>query len=857
MLYNTGITTKSNTTKEYMQVDVKSASKVTSLLINNYASVVTPVREAIVNGLEAIEGTQDGVVTVTLKSELMTDSDKIFGSNSSDNSYSVIIEDNGIGMSHDFVVNRYLKLTNSTKDDDVNAIGGFGIGAKAIMSISNHTVIRTVKDGEATVVVLGIDSHGVTQEVSQPIAVDEPNGTRVSASISYPTYKTIKENLGKEFLNYLDEDSPVVVVEGNDMGTSVIDYDNVMESRNNIKTVTTSSGIVVHFQRNDNNNDNGWWNRNNHKDSFSVRVAGMPYPVSSHMAEELHDVCDDLSSSFFGSVNPVYNERKIVLDIPACDVVVSSSRESIVDTPETMNLVTSSYREAMETIISEIDTGMKNARNINDFQEIVDSANNLLRANTYSFSNFISDVAKVATDYQGKTITIVPDTQKGGALNNHYNTIFRCSPMTIDGMFSFFGGTYVDSIERLRDNSDSVESFVKADMQGASALLVAKENNSVGRYGVTNGDVLPDSAKAILGDEQWNEIATVGVFIRALLEWSGITVIEHERTWKSLRASMMSRGRNIGKSTPTVKRSYGNRANDYRFHIIDEANDEILSGSRSDLGDIVDHINNSGSSVVFVENISDTTNAINKNGYSYGHGYNWFTSNTTISGLCDAIYLLIGTPRGDVFDRDVNMLRGRVNDGVDIINVTNCSLHNMVSECLIGDIEGGTECENRYFASARVSNLSYADVSSHIHLNEASLLMVGDTGISLIHTLADYFGDNRNALDAVIDTKCKVMATIQGDNISDYTTLNRDTRYSLYGIRTFFSGIIEGHRNSNSADAIALESSVAMTRNILYNSDTDTLSAKQLEKALVFIFETAKNLRSNALVNELLNMKAK
>lgn len=178
----------------------------------------------------------------------------------------------------------------------------------------------------------------------------------------------------------------------------------------------------------------------------------------------------------------------------------------------------------------------------------------------------------------------------------------------------------------------------------------------------------------------------------------------------------------------------------------------------------------------------------------------------------------------------------------------------MVSERLISDIEGGTECEKRY--SAYIDNLSRADVSSHIHLNEASLLMVGNTGVNLAHTLADYFGDDRNTIDAIIDIKCKVMAAVQDDNISDYTTLNGDTRYSLYGIRAFFSGIIEGHCNSNSADAIALESSVAMTRNILWNSDTDTLSAKQLEKALGFIFETAENLRSNALTSELMNMKS-
>lgn len=855
MLYNTGVTTKSNTTKEYMQVDVKSASKVSSLLINNYSSVVTPIREAIVNGLEAIEGIDDGFVHVTLKSEVMANSNKIFGTSDSDGSYSIIIEDNGIGMSHDFVTNRYLKLTNSTKDDDINAIGGFGIGAKAIMSISTHTVIRTVKDGEATVVVLGIDSNGVTQEVSPPIAVDEPNGTRVTAAVSYPTYDTIKQNLGKEFLSYLDEDTPVMVFESNDMGTSVINYDNVMGAKNNIKSVTTPSGVVVHFQKNKDCYE-GWYHQNDRKEAFKVRVAGMPYPVSSHMAEELSGASNNLASSYFGAVRPVYNGRTIVLDIPARDVVVSSSRESIVDTPETVRLVASSYREAMEAIVAEVDSGMKNAQSIEDFHATLESANSLLVTH-WNSREFISRATGTALKYRGETVAIIPDTTRGGALTRAYGDIFHCEPMTINGAFTFFHGSHVDSIERLRNNSDSVESFVKADMHGADALLIAREKTAVGDKGATNGDVLPDSVRTVLGEEKWNESATVGSVIRALFKWSGITIVEHERTWKSLRASMMGRGRNIGKcatSNPS-KRSYGNRANDYRFHIVIPDSDEIITGSRSDLGDIVDYINNSGVSAVFIDNVDNTKFLISKDENSrYAEIRKNFKNKATASKMCNGAYLLIGTPRGDVLERDMDMLRSKINNDVDVVCVVGQGLDHAVTKRLINNIEGGNECDKRYPTNTPI--LSIDNCSSSIHLNDATQLVVGDTGVSLANTLADYFGEKREAISAVVDVKCKVAAMMSGDSVEDYTTLNSDTRYNVYNVAHFFSEIAKGHHDVNPTDSATLISSWEAVRSILGESGLTFLTARQLEKALGLVFETAENLRSSTLISDVMNMRS-
>ena len=167
MRYNTGVSTISNAQSNLMTVDPDKAAKVAAMLVNNYTSYVTPVREVIINGLEAVEGQEDGHVKVEFDAQLKK-ATSVFSNYdiNGEGDYIIHITDNGCGMSHDFAKNKFVHLTASSKDDSDDSIGGFGIGAKAVASISHHTVFRTVQDGIATVIVFGMSDKGATTSVS-------------------------------------------------------------------------------------------------------------------------------------------------------------------------------------------------------------------------------------------------------------------------------------------------------------------------------------------------------------------------------------------------------------------------------------------------------------------------------------------------------------------------------------------------------------------------------------------------------------------------------------------------------------------------------------------------------------------
>lgn len=59
------------------------------------------------------------------------------------------VKDTGLGMSHDFVVGPFMEYSNgSTKDGTNEVIGGFGIGSKVGLAVSDQFIIRSVHNGE-------------------------------------------------------------------------------------------------------------------------------------------------------------------------------------------------------------------------------------------------------------------------------------------------------------------------------------------------------------------------------------------------------------------------------------------------------------------------------------------------------------------------------------------------------------------------------------------------------------------------------------------------------------------------------------------------------------------------------------
>lgn len=95
------------------------------------------------------------------------------------------VEDFGIGMSYSDVENVYSVFLSSTKDQDNEGIGGFGIGGKAALALADQYTMIAVKDGLKNIFIFERSNSGglkVTPAVTNE-ETDMPNGVKVSVAI--------------------------------------------------------------------------------------------------------------------------------------------------------------------------------------------------------------------------------------------------------------------------------------------------------------------------------------------------------------------------------------------------------------------------------------------------------------------------------------------------------------------------------------------------------------------------------------------------------------------------------------------------------------------------------------------------
>lgn len=95
------------------------------------------------------------------------------------------VTDQGTGMSRSFMLNSYLAYTTSTKSNDNDQIGGFGIGSKAPFAYCDQFTIRTVHEGTLGLYSVYRDEEGIpciTELASTP--TNEPSGTSVSFPVN-------------------------------------------------------------------------------------------------------------------------------------------------------------------------------------------------------------------------------------------------------------------------------------------------------------------------------------------------------------------------------------------------------------------------------------------------------------------------------------------------------------------------------------------------------------------------------------------------------------------------------------------------------------------------------------------------
>jgi hypothetical protein len=98
----------------------------------------------------------------------------------------LVISDNGVGLSRRQIIDVYAKYGASTKRGTNSQVGSFGLGAKSAFTIGSQFVVTAVKDEVRTVAVFALNEHGVgtVNILDERPAPGAENGVTVDIAVS-------------------------------------------------------------------------------------------------------------------------------------------------------------------------------------------------------------------------------------------------------------------------------------------------------------------------------------------------------------------------------------------------------------------------------------------------------------------------------------------------------------------------------------------------------------------------------------------------------------------------------------------------------------------------------------------------
>ena len=354
---------------EERQATVKQSGKMFNILTRMYSRPVEAgVREIINNAIDANfeAGRPDASVIVKLPKFW----DTMFS-----------VRDHGKSMSHDFMMNRYMNLGDSTKETDNNQTGFFGIGSKTPLALVDQYYVTCTQDGHQRVYSItrktfdgaagSFDTVPVVGFVTEH-PTTEPDGTEVAWAV------------GKEQANQLHKALTATLAGAAGKATIVVERDGAATHDYDFKGQPKMFG-------------KGWATYDSHVFSQAfghnramIRVGRILYNLNIEAVLSPVPVSDKYSNI----VKHLFSQSAII-EVPMSSVQVAPSREDLEYTPTTIKYI---YARACE-IVDEI---------VADCKKEVDAAQNIFEA-TKAFASHAKDHRIVpfltnAVKWNGKTI---------------------------------------------------------------------------------------------------------------------------------------------------------------------------------------------------------------------------------------------------------------------------------------------------------------------------------------------------------------------------------------------------------------------------------------------------------------------
>jgi hypothetical protein len=193
------VRTKSNITgpSQAMTLDPEATAHLVSVLTNLYADpIMAVIREYSTNGLDATrEAGSSEPIRVTLPTQFAPH---------------FVVEDFGIGMSTDTLLNHYSLYGRSDKRDSNSVVGMLGLGCKSALTYADTFTVTSRRDGIETVAIISKNDDGVGEvQIVDTRKTDKRNGTTVTVPVPSHGIRLFTEKAA-EFYGYWDAGTVLV-----------------------------------------------------------------------------------------------------------------------------------------------------------------------------------------------------------------------------------------------------------------------------------------------------------------------------------------------------------------------------------------------------------------------------------------------------------------------------------------------------------------------------------------------------------------------------------------------------------------------------------------------------------------------
>jgi hypothetical protein len=236
------------------------------------------------------------------------------------------IQDWGLGLDLDGLINVYRKYGASTKRDSNDQVGGFGIGAKSAFTVADQYTVIGVKNGVRTSVLFTRNDDGdADMRVLGQKNVDEPNGVTVNIPIAdnHPAY--VRE--AAEIFSHWDPstyDCPGVEIP--------YIYQNCIHVSDTVTLLESNYANRTHH------------NRSLHSRGQSgiiLRNGETPYPLSPSLLKNLE---------YDSSWHIVCRQNPVVINLPIGSVDLAPSREGLRESKRTIKAVQAALDQGLEDV---------------------------------------------------------------------------------------------------------------------------------------------------------------------------------------------------------------------------------------------------------------------------------------------------------------------------------------------------------------------------------------------------------------------------------------------------------------------------------------------------------------------------